>query len=83
MSGDDLTDDEVFSLLAHESKKQRVERIGWPGEDGLVSIKEAIIAESPKVELGGQWFKIQYSQKREAYFVKPERGFSPCGWFRL
>lgn len=51
----------------------------WPSQY-IPEIREAVWKMATTVNLGGETFTIRY-HKPDHFWIKPERGFAPCGMF--
>jgi len=75
----DLREANRLNDLRHDSPIVRK----WPSIEDLLTIAKAVEKRNSRVKLeDGNWYNIRYKSKYEAVFVKPDRGFVPCGYLR-
>lgn len=67
---------------AEQIDKERKELGKWPGSYNLKLLAQAVDRRHKTVIFEPyQKFNIKYSEKYKAVFIRPEKGFVPCGWF--
>ena len=73
----DLQEANKLNELRHDSPHVRK----WPNMADLLTIAKAVEKRNSRIKLeDGNWYTIRYKSKYEAVFIKPEKGFVPCGY---
>lgn len=74
---DELTMKQIDQILGPPTPQQKAQ--SWPGEENTSVLNEALKRKEETVLLDGKLFTIRYTDTHA--FVKPARGYIPCGWF--